>query len=106
MGIKALKDEILKLSEAEQAELRAWLLHQDWDEWDREMAEDFALRGRGEHLLRQAQENSAPALQLHSQRACVNKGPVSAAPSVALLFPAQRRNSSWQTFGAASAANS
>ena len=57
MSIDALKDEILKLSEADQAELRAWLLHQEWDDWDRQMAEDFAPGGRGEHLLRQAEED-------------------------------------------------
>ncbi|MEP7364248.1 MAG: hypothetical protein ABI972_13415 [Acidobacteriota bacterium] len=51
MGIDALKDEILKLSEAEQAELRSWLMNREWDEWDREMAEDFSPGGRGEHLL-------------------------------------------------------
>ena len=57
MSIDALKYEILKLSEADQAELRAWLLHQDWDDWDRQMAEDFAPGGRGEHLLQKAQDD-------------------------------------------------
>ena len=62
MGIDALKDEILKLSEAGQAELRAWLMHQEWDDWDREMAEDFAPGGRGEHLLQQAREDDRAGL--------------------------------------------
>lgn len=57
MGIDALKDEILKLSETGQAQLRAWLMRQEWDDWDREMAGDFAPGGRGEHLPQKAPED-------------------------------------------------
>ena len=37
-------------------------MRQKWDAWDREMAEDFAPGGRGEHLLQQAREDDRAGL--------------------------------------------
>lgn len=57
MSLDAIKEQILKLSEPEQDELRAWLLGQEWDDWDRQMAEDFAPGGRGTHLMEEARRD-------------------------------------------------
>ena len=38
--LEALEDEITKLSAAEFAELRDWLLERDWEEWDRQIERD------------------------------------------------------------------
>ncbi len=62
MSIGTLKDEILKLSEAEQAALRAWLMHQDWDDWDREMAEDFTPAVRASGSSPKSTTRSMPAI--------------------------------------------
>ena len=38
--VSELQKVILGLSEAEYAELRSWLLDEDWERWDREFDED------------------------------------------------------------------
>src|SRR6185436_8124718 len=40
--VQTLEDEISKLSAAEFAELRNWLLERDWEEWDRQIERDSA----------------------------------------------------------------
>lgn len=40
--VQALEEEIKKLSPAEQAELRDWLLEHDAESWDREIERDAA----------------------------------------------------------------
>ncbi|HXI13725.1 MAG TPA: hypothetical protein VNM92_13940 [Thermoanaerobaculia bacterium] len=40
--VQALEEEIKKLSPAELAELRAWLLERDADAWDHEIERDAA----------------------------------------------------------------
>jgi len=37
-----LQEEIEKLNHDELAELHEWICERDWDEWDREIAEDSA----------------------------------------------------------------
>ena len=39
-SIPEIQQAIMNLSEADYAELRRWLLDQDWEEWDREFEED------------------------------------------------------------------
>ncbi|MBV9494776.1 MAG: hypothetical protein JOZ54_11070 [Acidobacteria bacterium] len=53
--VEQLEHEIEKLSPAEFAELRAWLIERDWDEWDRQIERDFAS-GKLEHLFSEARE--------------------------------------------------
>ena len=38
--VSEMQKVILGLSEAEYAELRSWLLDEDWERWDREFDED------------------------------------------------------------------
>jgi hypothetical protein len=40
--LESLEQEIKKLSPAEFAQLRDWLLEQDWEEWDRQIERDSA----------------------------------------------------------------
>ena len=51
MTIEAIKEAITELPEQERATLAAWLIEQEYDRWDRRMAEDFSPGGRGYHLL-------------------------------------------------------
>jgi hypothetical protein len=40
--VEVLEEQIKKLSSAEFAELRDWLLERDWDSWDRQIELDAA----------------------------------------------------------------
>lgn len=51
--VEQLEQEIAKLSADEFAQLRDWLLEQDWDEWDRQIERDVAA-GKLDGLMQQA----------------------------------------------------
>jgi len=51
--VEAIEVEIEKLSRAELAELRDWLLDRDWDQWDQQIEADAAA-GKLEGLFDQA----------------------------------------------------
>jgi hypothetical protein len=51
--VEQIAQEIQRLSPDEFAELREWLLEQDWAEWDRQIERDAAA-GRLDRLMKQA----------------------------------------------------
>jgi hypothetical protein len=51
--VEQLEQEISRLSADEFAQLRDWLLEQDWDEWDRQIERD-ANAGKLDRLMKQA----------------------------------------------------
>jgi hypothetical protein len=59
MNVDAIKEAIAGLPEHERASLAAWLIERDYDEWDRQMAQDFSPGGRGHHLVEQVKQQIA-----------------------------------------------
>ncbi|HUI43878.1 MAG TPA: hypothetical protein VL523_18100 [Terriglobia bacterium] len=55
MTIEAIKDAIAELPSDEKTRLAAWLVQQDFKEWDRQIEEDFSAGGRGMALLEEAE---------------------------------------------------
>jgi hypothetical protein len=53
--VEQLEHEIEKLSASEFAELRAWLLERDWEEWDQQIERD-AASGKLDQLFAEARE--------------------------------------------------
>jgi hypothetical protein len=53
MTVEAIKEAIASLSEQERASLAAWMIQQDYDEWDLRMAQDFSPGGRGHQIVDQ-----------------------------------------------------
>jgi hypothetical protein len=53
--VEQLEQEIQELSPSEFAELRAWLLERDWNEWDRQIERD-AASGKLGSLFDEARE--------------------------------------------------
>ena len=51
MTVEAIKDAIAHLSPEERKQLADWFEELEEEAWDRQMARDFAPRGRGAHLL-------------------------------------------------------
>lgn len=51
--VEQLEQEIAKLDPSELAQLREWLLDQDWAEWDRQIERDAAA-GKLDGLMRRA----------------------------------------------------
>ena len=49
MTVDAIKDAITGLPDEDKEALATWLSLQTMDEWDRQMARDFAPGGRGVH---------------------------------------------------------
>ena len=58
MTVQELEKAIAKLSPDELAELRAWFLEQDQDEWDRQIARDSEA-GKLDKLIAQAKRDYA-----------------------------------------------
>ena len=56
--VPELQKVILSLSEAEYAELRCWLLDEDWERWEREFDEDVGA-GKLDALADEALEAKA-----------------------------------------------
>jgi len=56
--VETLEKEISKLTPAEFAQLRIWLLERDWDEWDLQIERDSAA-GKLDRLFDQAREAHA-----------------------------------------------
>lgn len=52
--LENLEEQIKKLSTAEFAELREWLLEQDWTEWDRQIEND-STSGKLDGLFEEAE---------------------------------------------------
>jgi hypothetical protein len=53
--VQALEGEIEKLTPAEFAELRNWLLERDWENWDRQIERDSAS-GKLDHIFDEARD--------------------------------------------------
>jgi hypothetical protein len=53
--VKAIEEEVEKLSPDELSELRDWILERDWERWDRQIERD-AAEGRLEPLFERALE--------------------------------------------------
>jgi hypothetical protein len=51
MTVDAIKDAITGLPDEDKIALATWLSFQTMDEWDRQMARDFAPEGRGAHVI-------------------------------------------------------
>jgi hypothetical protein len=51
MTVDAIKDAISELPPGDKAALASWLNLQTMDQWDQEMARDFAPGGRGYHVV-------------------------------------------------------
>ena len=51
MTVDAIKDAITGLPDEDKIALATWLSLQTMDEWDRQMARDFAPGGRGVHVI-------------------------------------------------------
>jgi hypothetical protein len=51
MTVDAIKDAISGLPDEDKIALATWLSFQTMDEWDRQMARDFAPGGRGVHVI-------------------------------------------------------
>lgn len=51
MSIDAIKEAITQLPDDERGSLVAWIMEQEYDDWDKEMARDFSPGGRGYHLV-------------------------------------------------------
>lgn len=56
--VEQLEQEIAKLDPAEFAQLREWILDQDWTEWDRQIERDAAA-GKLDGLMRRALADDA-----------------------------------------------
>lgn len=53
--VEQLEQQIQQLSPSEFAELREWLLEQDWEQWDREIERDAAA-GKLDRIFAEARE--------------------------------------------------
>lgn len=51
MTVDALKDAIAALTQEQRHSLATWLNEFEYDDWDRQMARDFAPGGRGQALV-------------------------------------------------------
>jgi len=51
MTVDAIKDAITGLPDEDKIMLATWLCLQTMDEWDRQMARDFAPGGQGVHVI-------------------------------------------------------
>ncbi|HYC93304.1 MAG TPA: hypothetical protein VEO54_29125 [Thermoanaerobaculia bacterium] len=60
--VQAIEEEIKSLSPDEFAELRDWLLEQDWAEWDRQIERDSSA-GKLEKLFAKARVDHAALRQ-------------------------------------------
>lgn len=56
MTLTAIKSAIEGLPEEERTALIDWLLSRDWEDWDKQIAEDFSAGGRGAKLLEAVDE--------------------------------------------------
>ena len=53
--VEQLEQQIQQLSSSEFAELRQWLLEQDWEQWDQQIERDAAA-GKLERVFAEARE--------------------------------------------------
>lgn len=51
MTVEAIKQAIAGLSTEERIGLAAWMVEHEYDDWDRQMVEDFSPGGRGFPLV-------------------------------------------------------
>ena len=56
--VEAIEEQIKSLSASELAELREWLLEQDWAEWDRQIEQD-SMMGKLDKLFAKARADHA-----------------------------------------------
>jgi len=61
MTVDAIKEAIAELPEDERHSLAAWLNLLEYDEWDKQMVEDFSPGGRGYHLVEKVKRDIAGA---------------------------------------------
>jgi hypothetical protein len=57
--VEAIKMAITQLPEDERHSLAAWLNELDYDEWEKEMVNDFSPGGRGHHLVEKVKNDIA-----------------------------------------------
>ena len=57
--MEAIKAAITELPEDERHTLAAWLIHLDYDEWDKRMVSDFSPGGRGYHIVERVKRDIA-----------------------------------------------
>ena len=80
MTVDAIKEAIAGLADNDRHALAAWLNELEYDEWDKQMATDFSLEGRGQALIEKVkreideeraipfEEGRAQALRRHDRR--------------------------------------
>jgi hypothetical protein len=56
--VAEIKQAVQKLSLSERAEFARWFNEWEDDDWDRQMAEDFAPGGKHAHVLREVADNA------------------------------------------------
>ena len=59
MTVEAIKEAIAELPENERHSLAAWLMELEFDEWDKQMANDFSPGGRGMELAERIKRDIA-----------------------------------------------
>jgi hypothetical protein len=59
MSAQSLKEIIVGLPEEERRSLALWLNGLDYDDWDKEMAQDFSPGGRAAHLVEKVKADIA-----------------------------------------------
>jgi len=67
MTVEAIKDAIQQLPENERTSLAAWLNELEYDDWDKEMVQDFSPGGCGtkwaEQIRREIAEGESSAME-------------------------------------------
>ena len=53
MTVDHIKQAISELSTDERYSIAAWIVEQEYDDWDKEMARDFSAGGRGYQLVQE-----------------------------------------------------
>ena len=59
MTVEAIKDAIQRLPEEQRTSLAAWLSDMEYDDWEKQMAQDFTPGGRGTRWFEEAQREAA-----------------------------------------------
>ncbi len=59
MTLQSLKEAIVGLPEEERHSLAVWLNGLDYDDWDKQMVQDFSPEGRGAHLVEKVKADIA-----------------------------------------------
>ena len=74
MTVEALKEAITGLHEDERHSLAVWLNEIEYDDWDRQMIQDFSLGGRGVGLLESVKREIADGQAVPFKEGFANAG--------------------------------